>query len=319
VNAVFRVTLTVAATQPVSVHYATADGTATAGADYTATSGTLTIPAGSTSGTITVPVLPDLIDEANETFTMNLSNAVNATITQAQGVGTINDNDPLPVLTINDVSVTEGNSGTQNAVFTVTLTGATARTVTVNYATANGSPAATAGSDYVAKSGTLTFAPGVTTQTVSVVVNGDLLNEANETFFVNLSGATNASIGDSRGICTIIDDDPLPSVSINSVSLAEGNTGTRNMTFTLTLSAPSGRSVTVNYATADGTATAGSDYTAKSGTVTFSAGATSRTITVSINGDRTVEPNETFFVNLSTPVNATIATGQGVGTILNDD
>jgi len=77
--------------------------------------------------------------------------------------------------------------------------------------------------------------------------------------------------------------------------------------------------VTVNYATADGTATAGSDYTAKSGSVTFTAGATSRTITVSILGDRTPEPNETFFVNLSSPVNTTIANGQGVGTILNDD
>jgi len=320
VNAQFRVTLSVAASQPVSVHYATADGTATAGADYTATSGTLTIPAGSTAGTITVPVRPDTIDEANETFTVNLSSAVNATITQAQGVGTITDNDPLPVLSLNDVSVTEGSSGTQTAVFTVKLTGTTtARTVTVHYATANGSPAATAGSDYVATSGTLTFAPGVTTQTVSVLVNGDLLDEPNETFNVNLSSATNAVIVDSLGVGTIIDDDPAPSVSINSVSLLEGNTGTRTPTFTLTLSAPSSGSVTVNYATADGTATAGSDYTAKSGTVTFAAGTTSRTITVSIVGNTTAEPDETFFVNLSAPVNATVANGQGVGTILNDD
>ncbi len=319
VSAVFTVTLSAASSQAVTANYATANGTATAGTDYTATSGTLTIPAGALSSTITVPVLPDVVDEPNETFAVNLSTAVNASIADSQGVGTITDNDAAPVLTINDVTLTEGNSGTQAAVFTVTRTGTTANTITVNYATANGSPAASSGSDYVAKSGTLTFAPSVATQTVSIVVNGDVLNEVNETFYVNLSNATNASIGDSRGVGTIVNNDAVPSISINNVSVTEPDLGNRNMVFTVTLSAASGQTVTVSYATANNTATAGSDYTAASGTVTFSAGATTRTITIRALGNFTTEPNETFFVNLSNPVNATLSDAQGVGTILNDD
>ncbi len=209
------------------------------------------------------------------------------------------DDDPLPSLVINNVSVTEGNTGTTNAVFTVTLSAVSGRTVTVNYATANGT--ATSTSDYVAVSGTLTFAAGATTQQITVPVRGDTVNEATETFNVNLSGATNATIADSQGVGTIIDNDPVPSVTINDVSITEGNFGTKTLTFTLTLSAASGQTVTVNYATANGTARAGSDYVAKTGTVTFAAGTTTQTIAITINGDLTKEPNETFFVNLTAP------------------
>ena len=149
VNAVFTVTLSAASSQTVTVTYATANGTATAGSDYTATSGTLTIPAGSTTGTITVAVGGDTLAEGNETFFVNLGNPTNSTIADGQGQGTIiNDDAPPPTLSINDVSVTEGNSGTVNAVFTVTLSSASSQTVTVTYATANGT--ATAGSDYTA-------------------------------------------------------------------------------------------------------------------------------------------------------------------------
>ena len=221
-------------------------------------------------------------------------------------------------LSINDVTVTEGNAGTTSAVFTVTLSTATSQTVTVNYATANGT--ATEGSDYTAASGTLTFAPGVTSQTLTVAVLGDTRNEANETFFVNLSTPSNATIADGQGQGTILNDDAaLPGLSINNVTVTEGNTGTTSAVFTVTLSAASSQTVTVNYATADSKATAGSDYTATAGTLTFAPGVTSQTITVSVLGDTVKEPTETFYVNLSNATNATIVSGRGRGTILDDD
>jgi len=117
----------------------------------------------------------------------------------------------------------------------------------------------------------------------------------------------------------ILDDDPPPSVSITDVLVNEGNSGTTGAVFNVNLSAPSGKSVTVSFNTANGTATSGSDYTSSSGSVTFSAGQTSKTITVLVNGDTSVEPNETFLVNIFNPFNTTIGKAQGIATILDDD
>lgn len=225
---------------------------------------------------------------------------------------------PAPSLSINDVSIAEGNGGTQVLTFTVTLANPpAAQTVTVDYATANGT--ASAGSDYVAiATQTLSFAPGTTTQTVNVTINGDIVGEANETFFVNLSGATNASIADSQGQGTITNDD-LPAMSINDPSITEGARGKKQLRFTVSLSSPATQTVSVQYSTANGSATAPSDYKAVTGTAVISAGLSSTTISITIFGDRTVEPNETFFVNLSNAAGATLIDAQGVGTILNDD
>ena len=180
-------------------------------------------------------------------------------------------------MAINDVSVSEGNSGTKTATFTVTLSPTSTQAVTVGYATANGT--ATAGSDYVAASGTLTFAAGVSTQTIAVTINGDATVESDETVLVNLSGATNATIGDAQGVGTITNDDQ-PTLAIDDVSVTEGNSGTKTATFTVTLTPTSAQAVTVGYATANGTATAGSDYVAASGTLTFAAGVSTQTIAV---------------------------------------
>ncbi len=317
-NFVFTVSLSTATEQTVSVNYSTANNTATAGSDYVATSGTLTFNPGDTTKTITVVVNGDTRNEPDETFFVNISNPVNATIADGQGLGTILNDNPLPALSINDVSLAEGNSGTINSVFTVTLSPMSGQTVTVSYSTANGS--AIASNDYVAMSGTLTFNPGDTTKTITVVVNGDTLNEANETFFVIISNPVNATIADGQGLGTITNDDAtLPTISIKDVSVTEGNTGTTNAVFNVTLSPASGQTVTVSYSTANGSATAGSDYVATSGTLTFNPGDTTKTITVAVNGDTVVESNETFFVNLTTAINATIADGQGIGTIANDD
>jgi hypothetical protein len=219
---------------------------------------------------------------------------------------------------IDDATVTEGNSGTVNATFTVTLSRTSVAAVTVDFATADGT--ATAPADYSAASGTLTFAPGETSKTVSVAVNGDTVCEPDETFLVDLSNATGATIVDGQGQGTIVNDDPcVPSLGIADVTVTEGNSGITNATFTASLSAASASTVTVDFATADGTATAPSDYTSASGTLTFAPGETTKTITVSVNGDTLVEPDETFFVNLSNAIGATIADGQGQGLIVNDD
>jgi probable HAF family extracellular repeat protein len=220
-----------------------------------------------------------------------------------------------PSVSIGDATVIEGGAGTANAVFTATLSAPASGPVTVHFATGNGT--ASAGSDYSARSGTLTFAPGQTTATVAVAVNGDTVGEPNETFQVSLSQPVGAVIADGQGVGTIVDDEPR--LSINNVSVQEGRSGTRLFVFTVTLSAPSAVPVTVSFATANGGATAGEDYDAKSGTVTFAPGETSKTISIVVRGDRKREANETFFVNLSGAVGAFILDGRGVGTILDDD
>jgi large repetitive protein len=226
---------------------------------------------------------------------------------------------PYPTLTISDRTLTEGDTGSLQAIFTVSLSSPSLLPVTVTYSTANGT--ATAGSDYTAATGTLTFAAGETSKTITIQITGDTLVEPTETFFVNLTSANNATIADGQGQATLIDNDVvvLPSLSINDVSLTEGDTGTKALIFTVSLSTATTRPVTVAYSTANGTAIACSDYTTASGTLTFAAGETSKTITVQVIGDTLVEANETFFVNLTNASNATILDGQGQATIINND
>jgi Calx-beta domain-containing protein len=240
--------------------------------------------------------------------------AINAAVLNAVGSAPT-----AAALSINDVAVTEHNTGTTTAVFTVTLTPASTQTVTVTFSTADGS-ATTGDNDYKSAAGILTFPAGTTKKSISVVVNGDKFNEANETFFVNLGSPSNATIADGQGQGTILNDDALPALAVRDISVHEGNSSTTNAVFTVKLSAASNQTVTVHYATADGTATAaGNDYVPASGTVTFAPLQTSATFTVGITGDTVKEANETFFVNLSQPVNATISRSQGRCTISNDD
>ena len=317
VSAAFTVKLNTASAKAVTVGYATANGSATAPADYAARSGTLTFAAGETTKTIDVPVNGDSLNELNETFTLELDDAVNANIADATGVGTITDNDALPALTIADVTVAaEGDTGTTDAVFAVTLSPASGRPVTVNYATAN---AGATGGDYVATSGQLSFAAGETSKTITVPVSGDLLDEPDETFNVNLSGVAGATLGDGTGVGTITDDDAPPALSVGDVTVTEGNSGTTPASFVVSLSAPSGRTVTVNFATANGSATAPSDFQARTGSLTFAQGQTSQQVTVMVNGDTIDEVAETYSLNLSAPTMATFADAQGDGTIIDDD
>jgi hypothetical protein len=318
-NAVFTVTLSAASGKDISVNYATSDGVASAGSDYVATSGTLNIPAGSTSGTITVPIKGDTTIEPDETFFLNLSGAVNTTIAKAQGTGTILNDDTAAGALQFSSAIYNVNENGGAATITVTRTGGSAGTVTVDYATPEGT--ADSVGDYIAKSGTLTFGNGVTQQSFTIPIVDDALAEPNETVNLSLANPTGgATLGSPKNaVLTILDNDAAPSLSVSDGSVTEGNSGTTNMAFTVSLSAASGQTVTVNYTTADGSATAGADYQAVSGTLTFLPGETTKVVNVPVNGDTQQEQNETFILKLSGPSNATIAKSDGACTILDDD
>lgn len=314
-EAQFTVTLSKPYELPVAIAFDTADGTATAGSDYQAVSGTLNFAPGETTKTISVPILGDLLDESDETFVVNLSNPLNATLIDDQAVGTIANDEA--VLTVNDVSVLEGDSGTRTLVFTVGLLATSGQTVSVSYVTADGT--ATSGSDYVATSGVVSFAPGETSKTVSVTVTGDSRHEPDETVLLNLSTPVNAVVGDGVGLGTILNDDPLPGIAVADVKITEGQSGTKTFNFNVSLTSPSGQTVTVQYATSNGTATAGSDYVAASGILSFSPGQTFKSITITVNGDVTAEVDETFYFTLSNPSNARLFDGQAMAVLQNDD
>ena len=230
--------------------------------------------------------------------------------------------DPDATISVTGGSIGEGDSGTVNIAFTVTLSQALTEAATVDYATSDGT-ATIADSDYTAANGTVTFSPNVTEQTVSVSVQGDTLEESDETFTLALSNPVGASLANTSATGTIINDDSavtIPEISISDASVSEGNSGTTAADFSVSLSSATTQTVTVDYASADNTATtANSDYASVSGTLTFAAGETAKTITVNANGDTDVESDETFSVVLTSPVNATLADATGVGTITNDD
>jgi hypothetical protein len=219
----------------------------------------------------------------------------------------------LPGISINDVMVREVNTGTVNAVFTVRLTAASGRTVTADFTTSDGT--AESPSDYVARSGTITFAPGVLSQTITVAVNGDLVTEANEIFAVSLSNLANANLVDGQGIATITNDDAMPSISIDDVTVTEPDSGSTAAVFTVSLSNPSQLTTLVRFRTVNGLALAGSDYEANSGTVVFAPGVLTQTISVSVLADSVTETAQMFFVSLATPTNATLRDALGIGLI----
>src|SRR5262249_24080388 len=258
-------------------------GSATAGSDYQAASGTLTFAPGETTATITVLVNGDRLGEGTEIFFVNLSGATNAIIANGQGRGLILDDEPR--ISIGDATLTEGATGPVNPPFLVTLPEASPLDVPSNSAT--GDMTAAAGRDYTATSGTVTIPAGQTSATVTVAVKGDRLVEPTETFAVYLTTATGATIIDREGVGTILDNDVYPPVSIREVPKSDGR---RNKTtpfkFTVTLSAPYDQRVTMSFQTVNGTATTGdNDYVARTGTLTFLPGETTKTITIEVKGD----------------------------------
>ena len=316
-DAVFTVTLSVDSGETVTVDYATANGNAIAGQDYQTTSGTLTFTSGGPlTQTVSVPIIGDTADETNEEFLVTLSGATNAEIADGEGTGTIN-NDDSPVVTVDDAFAWEGDDGTAYLDFVLHLSADPLSAVTVDYDTSDGS--AVIYEDYEPAHGTITWQPGEPLdRTVSVPVLGDTLDEADETLTLDLSNVTRGTIGDAQAVGTIQDDEPT--ISIDNVKLVEGDSGTVDAVFTVVLDSPPQRTVTVDYATANGTATFGEDYSAVAGTLTFEPGQpTTQTIAVPVSGDTDNETNETFFVNLTGAAGARIIAPQGLGTIVGDD
>ncbi len=242
----------------------------------------------------------------------------------------LNDCNAPPNLTIDNVTIVEGNSGPVVATFTVSLSApAPPAGVTFDIGTQDDS-ATTGDSDYLVHSLTAqTITAGNTTYTFDVTVNGDLNVEPDETFFVNVTNVSGAVVVDGQGVGTIQNDDsaPLPNLTIDDVSIAEGNAGTSIFTFTVSLSDPAGPGgVSFNIATADGSAqddtppSEDNDYVASSlSAQTITAGNTTYTFDVTVNGDTLVEPNQTFVVNVSSVTGANVTDGVGQGTIQNDD
>jgi Calx-beta domain len=248
---------------------------------------------------------------------VNLTNATNAVISDSTATGTFYDDDAPRVLVIDDATVVEGDSGSRNLVFTVTMSKTASSAVTVQFQTGNSS--AVVGSDYTSTFGILTFAPGTTTQTITVGVLGDAALENDETMIVTLTNADNASISDSTALGTIFDDDNSRQLVIDDVSIMEGDGGTRNLVFRVTMSSASSAPVTVAFQTSSSTAVAPDDYAAQSGILTFAPGTTVMTITVPIVADQISESVEAFGVVLSDPTNAFISDSFGQGIIFEDD
>jgi uncharacterized repeat protein (TIGR01451 family) len=295
---------------------------------------TCSTPSAGATGTIncTIGVLPGFDSKTTTAeFVLTLATAAQVTNTASVSSSTTdprldNNTSSFPVfsaVSINDVSVTEGNSGTTPAVFTVSLQPANATlTATVDYQTTGGS--ATSGVDFVATAGTVTFLAGETTKTITVPVVGDSVVEGNESFNVQLSNVVNASFQDTAGVGTIIDDDlggpPAPAVRIGNLAFPEGNSGTFNVTFTATLAASSTSVSRVRWQTQDGSATAGSDYIAGNGELVFQPGDLTKTFTVAIIGDVIFEPDETFNIVITGTDNTSTPPGQAaVGILVNDD
>ena len=326
-HAEFTVELSEAWPFEITVEFATEDGEAAAPLDYEADEGTVTFAPGDTVETITVDVRGDVVDEetGDEDFLVVLADAIDENalaieIARHVAVGLIVGDDQT--LEIEGTSVFEGDSGTTGATLAVTLSSVSSRHVTVDYRTADGT--ARAGADYVGESGTLTFSPGELSETITVDVKGDTFAEGGEEgleeFTVLLNDASHADIAASHGVVTILDDDAT--IEIGDAAVAEPDSGTTEALFEVNLSAPATSHVTVHYRTVEGSARAGDDFESRSGTLTFSPGEVSKSISVPVKSDAVrdaEEDDELFYVELFDASGAEIGDGVGEGKIVDAD
>ena len=306
-------------TNTLSVDYATSNGTAVAGSDYVAKSGTLVFAPGESVKTVVVNITDDALAEGLERFNLALSNASGATILDGLGVAEIGASDAtavaLPLISVADVVVGEGDGYVD---LVVRLSAPGQNVVTVNYATDFGSARAF-GSDYESANGTLTFAIGETTKTVRVELSEDTTAEQLEHFRLNLSAVHNATLAKATAMVSIVNNDTVvatPNLFVRDVVVDE-KAGTAS--FVVMLGGAAGQTGTntlsVDYATSNGTAVAGSDYVAKSGTLVFAPGESVKTVVVNITDDALAEGLERFNLALSNASGATILNGLGVAEI----
>jgi len=304
-------------TDPATIDYTTSNGSAAAGADYTTTSGTINFIAGQTSATFDVPILDDALVEGNETFNLALSNpSAGATLgAQSTAVVTIVDVEP-GVLEFSSATYTVNENG-GSITITVNRTNGSTEAVAVNYFTSNGT--ATAGSDYTSTSGTLNFAIGQTSNTFNVPILDDAMLEGNETINLTLTSPTNgASIGAQGTAIVTITDVEAGQLQFSSATYTVNENG-GSITITVNRTNGATNAVAVNYATSNGSATAGSDYTTTNGTLNFGIGQTSATFNIPILDDALVEGNETINLTLSAPTNGAILGAQSTAVVTIDD
>ncbi|HET6978868.1 MAG TPA: Calx-beta domain-containing protein [Pyrinomonadaceae bacterium] len=303
-----------------TVQYAVSNGTATPGVDYSGATGSVVFAGGETTKNIVIPLTNDAIDEFNETALLTLSD-FNATGESAGSLSasilTITDEDPPPAISISDATVVEGNSGLTLHSLTLTLSAVSGKPISVNLSALGGTAGPT--TDFVFSPSIGNIAAGATSGPVFFQVQGETIFEDDETFTVSLSNPGNATIDRGTATITIQNDDPVPGIRINDVTLAETNSGTLSFNFLVSLTNASSKQITVQFETVDGSAKSTSDYGAGQGTLLWAPGIINRVVSVPVAGDVLVEPDENFFVNLTNPTGATIADSQGVGTIQNDD
>lgn len=318
-NLVYTVTRSLNLSSPTVVNITTG-GTATSGTDYTGGVATVTIAASATTATITLDPTLDGTVEPDETATLTVAAGSGYTVgSPSSATGTIL-NDDVPTATIAVAPANVAEDGAPNLVYTITLNQANPSAATsVNFAIGG---TATNGTDYATIASPLVISSGSTTGTITVNPTADATIETNETVSLTLSAGVGYTVGVPNAATGTILNDDLPNLTINDVTANEGNAGTTNFTFTVSLSAPAGPGgVTFDIANANGTATAaGSDYQNQVLTgQTIPAGSSTYSFTVLVNGDLLNESSETFFVNVTNVVNAIVVDGQGVGTITNDD
>lgn len=321
-TAIFTVTLSPVSEQEVSVDYTTENGTAFVGSDYTTVSGTLFFNPGESTQTIAVPIVTDALDEPDETFVVSLSKATNASVSDSVAIGTIVDDDGPPTLTINDVVVTEGTGGNMAATFNVTLSPVGTSEVVVHYVTANDT--AVADEDFDPKNGSLTFLVGQTSKEIVVPIISDNVDEGiSETFSMQLLDPTNATIADSIGQATIVDDDTA-SLSLDSdPQVVEGNSSLTPLTFTVSVSTPAAFEITTDYVISSGSgdngAVASIDFSGTlNGILTFQSGETVKMVTIDIIGDEDIESDEHLDILIKN-ANVGISKATATGLIINDD
>jgi hypothetical protein len=325
-DAVFTVRLDRPANGPVSVAYATRDGSAEAGSDYAATAGRLDFAPGETVRTVRVAVLNDSLAETAEAFRLTLSNAAGARLADADGVALIAASDgaaqSLPRLSVGDAVVGEGHG---YADFLVSLDAPAAERVTVRYGLQPGSAALGATADYLAAAGSLAFAPGETHKTVRVALVDDRAGELTESFQLVLDGPVNAVLGRPAGVATVLDNDAAGSPAVAgqsprvTVSDAVVDERAGSIDFVVSLDRPGSGLVTLDYATLDGTTTAGADYLAAAGTLAFAPGEVSKTVRVLLTDDSLAETSESFSLRLANVVGAEVLQPTGTAVIVGND
>ena len=306
----FNLSLNREVSEDVELSYTTQAGTATAGVDYTETSGSILIPKGSTTVVITVPVVDDALVETDETVNLVISGenrriTLNSTTAEA----TILDNDTYPVATIADVSNTESIDAT----FTVTLDKTYPEDITIDYTTSDGT--AISGTDYTAASSSVTILANTLSNTISIPVNDDTLDENDESFAISLSNPVNVILGNSSAVATIEDDDGTPNLDVADTTVAEGS----DIVFTVSIPTASALPITFDYASSDGTALTGFDYTGATGSGSIPAGSTSTTISISGLEDALSEDTETLDLTISNVTNGMLGDATGTGSITDND